>query len=442
MSLKRCGGALVLLLGLSGCDKLRAFPGFASAQAAVAPAAPPVVLGPWLLEPVPGQVTVAWVTREPSVGRVWYGIREPDHLATEAGAPATDHRVVLPSLQPGTQHHYRVEGGFETAWFTSAPSPSAEGPIRVLVYGNNRTNHGDHALVVRAATGEGPHLLLHTGDMVVNAAEEASWKIWFQEEHDLLTHAPIVAAVGNHEITDAGAAFARFFQRRGMTGYTSFDYGPVHVVVLNAFEMPAGATPQLAGISEAQKAWLADDLRRVDVERHVWVLVHQGPFAHPAEPRPGQGGSEDVHAAIADASRIHRIEAVFAGHDPFYERGEIDGIRYFVIGGGGAPLEEPDKAFPGVQAAASVLSYASLEVCGCHSRGTLKNIAGKAIDAFTLSTCGTPCGVPFDAPVVASSLSGDGGEQKDGSRKTRRRTRRRRLGSVDSEASAAENDRR
>src|SRR6185503_5686359 len=110
MSLKRCGGALVLLLGLWGCDKLRAFPGFASAQAAVAPAAPPVLLGPWLLEPVPGQVTVAWVT--------------------------------------------------------CAPSPSAEGPIRVLVYGNNRTNHGDHALVVRAATAEGPHLLLHTGDMV------------------------------------------------------------------------------------------------------------------------------------------------------------------------------------------------------------------------------------------------------------------------------------
>src|SRR5262249_1765974 len=34
----------------------------------------------------------------------------------------------------------------------------------------------------------------------------------------------------------------------------------------------------------------------------------------------------------------HRVRAVFAGHDHAYERMERNGVRYFVSGGGGAPL--------------------------------------------------------------------------------------------------------
>ena len=437
MLLKACG-ALALLLVLAGCDKLRALSGFELAPAPPPPSVP-VAMGPWLIDPLPGRVTVAWTTLEASLGRVWYGTAEPDRLAMEEGAPVTDHRVVLPSLQPSTQYRYRVEGGHETAWFTSAPQPDGEGPIHVVVSGDNRTNDGDHALVARAAAAERPQLALHTGNMVASAREDSLWRVWFEEERDLLAHAPIVATVGNHEIADTGAAYARFFQRRDRPTYASLDYGPVHVVVLDSFEMRAGATPHLGGISDVQKAWFEEDLRGVSPDRHVWVLVHQGPFAHPAESdkRQGNGGSEEVRAAIAAAHKIHSIEAVFAGHHPFYERGEIDGIRYLVLGGGGAPLEEPDATFPGVQAAASALSYASVEVCGCHTHGAVKDIAGKVIDAFTLADCAKPCSVPF-APQAVAASSGPA-QSADDSRSSRRRSRKRRKRSLDEGASAAEN---
>ena len=209
------------------------------------------------------------------------------------------------------------------------------------------------------------------------------------------------------------------------------------MVVLDSFEMRAGATPHLGGISDVQKAWFEEDLRGVSPDRHVWVLVHQGPFAHPAEMREGHGGSDEVRAALAGAHKIHPIEAVFAGHEAFYERGEIDGIRYFVLGAGGAPLEEPDATFPGVQAAASALSYASVEVCGCHTRGAVKDIAGKVIDAFTLADCAKPCSVPF-APQAVAASSGPA-QSADDSRSSRRRSRKRRKRSLDEGASAAEN---
>jgi hypothetical protein len=439
---KAWGRALIALLLLAtGCDKLRSIPGFEPAPVVPPPAPPTVAIGPWLLDPIPGQITVAWTTLTPTLGRVWYGTRDPDRLATEEGQPATQHRVVLPSLQPATQYRYRVEGGHDTAWFTSPPKPGAEGPIQVLIQGNNRSNSGDHALVARGAAAEHPQLALHTGDMVVSAREENLWRVWFQEEQDLLLHAPIVPALGNYDVTDTGGAHSRYFQGRGRARYWSLDYGPVHVVVLDSFELAAGATPQSPGMSETQKAWFEEDLRGVPKDRHVWVLVHQGPFAHPSEARQGPDGSEGVRQAILKAHLIHPIEAVFSGQESFYERGEIAGIRYFVIGGGGAPLEEPDRSAEGVQAAARSLSYATVQVCGCHTSGRVKDISGKVIDAFTLSSCATPCGSPGWAAAVAaaSAVPAAPPVTEEDPRRSKRRSRKRRRGSGDGGTSAGEN---
>jgi hypothetical protein len=73
----------------------------------------------------------------------------------------------------------------------------------------------------------------------------------------------------------------------------------------------------------------------------VFVLVHQPPFS--------VGGH--CGAALAEADWVglferHRVSAVFAGHDHAYERMERGGVRYFVSGGGGAPVypERPDCA--------------------------------------------------------------------------------------------------
>ncbi len=440
MSLKACGRALCLLLAAAGCDKLRGLPGLDAPRTAAEPAPAPVLMGPWLLDPVPGSVTVAWTTADPEIGRVWYGAREPDHLAIEEGGATTEHRVTLRSLLPATQYRYRVDGGDEAMWFTSPPDAGAEGPIQVLVYGDNRSNNGDHALVARAAASERPQLVLHTGDMVAAAREEALWQAWFHEEHDLLAHAPIIPTMGNHEITDTGVAYSRHFLHRGRPTYGSIDYGPVHVAVLDSFEVKAGATPHAGGISDAQRAWFEEDLRGVPPDRHVWVLVHQGPYAHPLHERPGHGGSDAVKAAIQAGEKIHRIEAVLAGHEHFYERGEIDGIPYFVFGGGGAPLEEPDPSAAGVTAAAAALSDANVTVCGCHTRGVVKDVAGKVLDTFKLSECDKPCGIPGVLPVLTATPAGapesTPPEQDRGTRRRKRRTRR---SALDGEAAPAEN---
>src|SRR5216683_498397 len=149
--------ALAALFALAACDKL---PGFPQRNAAAVKGPSALAMGPWLLDPGASAMTVAWVTDAPSLGRVWYGTTATDRLATAA-------------------------------------EPGENVPFHVLVYGDNRSNSGDHALVVRAAAAEHTQLALHTGDMVVDARDQDGWRVWFREEHDLLANTPFIATVGN-----------------------------------------------------------------------------------------------------------------------------------------------------------------------------------------------------------------------------------------------------
>ena len=404
----RAPRALLLLVSCAGlaCDQLKSLPGVQPVSVARA-AEPAISMGPWLLEEGKGTLVVSWATAAPSVGRVFYGQHDADRLAQEPDA-RLDHRVPLQNLAPQTRYVYRVDGAVPaTGSFTTAPAADAQAPFRVLIYGDNRTNSGDHALVVRAAAAERAQVALHTGDMVVNANEAPLWKQWFVEESDLLSRTPLIPTVGNHEITDKGAAYSRYFQSAGVPPYRSVDYGPLHIVALDSFEEAAGAAPHAGAISDAQAAWFEADLQSVSKDRHVWVLVHQGPFAHPARQRPGHGGSERVKQVLAAGAKRHAIEAVFAGHEHFYERGEIDGTHYFVVGGGGAPLEDPDPTFPGVQSAHKALSFLVVDVCGCHASGKAKDIEGRVLDSFALGGCAVACPATVAAKPVAGAVPAD-----------------------------------
>src|SRR2546425_13332029 len=87
--------AAAICLALCGCDFVHAL--FAP-RARTAAAAPEIAMGPWLLDPAPGQITVAWTTAEPAKGRGW---DLDDRLAQEE-APPTGHRAPLRSPPQGT----------------------------------------------------------------------------------------------------------------------------------------------------------------------------------------------------------------------------------------------------------------------------------------------------------------------------------------------------
>src|SRR5438067_9003131 len=148
--------------------------------------------GPVLVGVTSESAWVAWETDAKQAGATV-------KLGTAAGAYPTTfqddgydmtHHVQLTGLLPGTTYHYIVDSDPQHAdsTFTTPPPAPAHGPVRFVVYGDNRSNTGDHQRVVNAIRGEpGIAFLVHTGDMAQNyPAGLDQWTQFFQTEHDLL----------------------------------------------------------------------------------------------------------------------------------------------------------------------------------------------------------------------------------------------------------------
>jgi len=262
--------------------------------------------------------------------------------------------VRLPALEPGRRYRYSVEverpgapatgGGIEP--IRSAPAelsapPARRAPDRFVVYGDMRApGHAVHAQVVAAILREKPTLVLNTGDLVAAGGDESAWQHYFEITRSLGEVAPVVPALGNHDAYLAGSAksWALFglpsAGTDGVSAYGSFDWGALHVVVLDTNHMDA-----------MQTAWLVRDLKaaRRKHPRAIFAVCHEGPWSSGPH-----GGSRAMERDLVPLLVAGGVRLLFAGHDHLYERGigTVAGhpdiaLAYVVTGGGGAPLYNP-----------------------------------------------------------------------------------------------------
>lgn len=151
------------------------------------------------------------------------------------------------------------------------------------------------------------------------------------------TEMPFYNAIGNHEVTNDPE---RVQYVTGLYGrlYGSFDAGSAHFIALNTEEKGREGT-----ISGEQFAWLRKDLEANKKARALFVVLHR-----PLFPPGGQGGTgEESFADKANRDALHtlfkqyKVTAVFAGHEHLFDDRVKDGVRYMIVGGGGAPLSRP-----------------------------------------------------------------------------------------------------
>jgi len=289
-----------------------------------------VTAGPYLLQPAPDGITVAWETGVATASSLIVDGRRFD------GGTARHHVVRVDGLEPSTQYRYHLEtGGASTEEAELRTAPRAPERVRFVVYGDNRSDGDAHRRVVEAIAGEAPDFLLNTGDLVARSSE-AEWRTFFAIEYPLLLSTPIFPALGNHETYARGPdRFTELFpvgeperseDRFGGRVYSA-DYGPVHLAVLDS-----------NGDLPAQSRWLDRDLSQASARgaRHLFVMLHWGPFSG----RHGvlHGANPSARAWLVPVAKAHHVDALFSGHEHLYERGASGGLPYFVTGGGGAPL--------------------------------------------------------------------------------------------------------
>lgn len=313
-------------------------------------------------------MTIAWDTPvdpdaksfvEVSGGGEGYSLfgRLPVNSTKYETAPYITHEVTIENLAPNTTYAYRVgtEGAMSaTRTFKTAPE-SGTGEARFVVMGDSRNdflefNQDRWKAVADAAALEPIDFSLHTGDYTLTSVSPFGWEWFFDAGAALFAKAPFMAVNGNHEMY--GPVFEDRFAMPGNERFYSFDYGPVHVSVLDSDDRLATrllsdiASPSAFGPGSEQYEWLKKDLESIPEGMWKVVAIHRPPYSVGEH-----GNAEDVQAFVPLFDQFG-VDIVFAGHDHTYQRskpmvnGNVaqQGTIYIVTAGGGAPLYELGEA--------------------------------------------------------------------------------------------------
>jgi len=361
-----------------------------------------ITKGPYLQNPSPTAVTVQWEADEPGDAVVRFmlvpeGQRGPVQTAAgklhekvvvngtpgNSGTPAPVfylYRVRLENLAPNTEYRYWVENGVagqgavasEPRIFRTWPAKPQR--VTFIGYGDSRSNPEAHRAVARHFNSHSPDFILHTGDCVSSGNVYQAWgPEFFAPLADILDHVPIFIARGNHE----GKAdnLLRLFDMPGGRTWYSFDYGPLHVVVLDSYEE-----------GRAVLDWLEKDLAGSTAP---WKIAAYH------EPTFNLGGYRSAagRTTFLPLFEKYGVDVVLTGHSHMYERfrplcrAGVPGARpitFITTGGGGAGLHDIQQ-HPLLAAAAEVHHYCVFTVDAERLSMQAFTDEGRELDAFTVS---------------------------------------------------------
>jgi hypothetical protein len=377
--------------------------------AAVAVAAP-FQKGPYLQNVQTDGVTVMWQTSQPQPGKVT--IRPAgttgDGVLLESAATSI-HEVKVKGLHSGRRYAYSVECGGEVASGEFATAPGPAEPFTFVVYGDTRSQHDPHRTLVERVRREVPDFILLTGDMVDEGHREGDWQTFFDIERDLLRENVIFPAVGNHDRQGRARtadAFRRYFSVPDDTPdperYYAFTYGNSKFLILDSNEHSFALTDQTA--------WLEKILADAAVDpkiQHRFVVMH-----HPVYSTSLHGGHPELREMWTPLFERYGVEAVFSGHDHTYERSLEGGVRYFVSGGGGAPLYPKDSRAARADTEASIyfertFNYLRVQVVGGRIEVTAMREDGSRIETVFWGALPEVAAVrpqPSAPPIVAATV--------------------------------------
>ena len=201
--------------------------------------------------------------------------------------------------------------------------------------GDSRGGVEPHRRVVERMAQEVPDFVLGTGDLVDEGANQDQWQEFFDVENPLLRNNVYFPAVGNHDRQGRGrtADVYRGYFSLPENGneterYYAFTYATSRFLVLDSNIYSFALTDQTAWIERELVATRQDPA--ID---HIFVVMHHPPFSISLH-----GGARDLRERWTPLFEQYQVSAVFSGHDHVYTRAEHEGVRYFISGGGGAPL--------------------------------------------------------------------------------------------------------
>ena len=301
----------------------------------VASAEPRMLKGPYLQDLAPTSITVMWQLDTAAAAKLT--VEGPGGPFTQMVDKVRLAEARVEGLQPSSRYRYRVEVA-GTHWegeVATAPEVGKAVPFSFIVVGDSRDGVESHRRIVERMSQEVPDFVLGTGDMVDDGSRQDQWQQFFDIESPLLRNNVYFPAVGNHDRQGRGrtadtyrAYFSVPENGNETERYYAFTYATTRFLILDSNIYSFALTDQTA--------WLERELiaaRQDPSIHHIFVVMHHPPFSISLH-----GGARDLRERWTPLFEQYQVSAVFSGHDHVYTRAEHEGIRYFVTGGGGAPL--------------------------------------------------------------------------------------------------------
>jgi hypothetical protein len=347
--------------------------------------------GPYLIYPgINTQMSVLWqvdVTAGCSLAWGTDTSYSTGSAATTEYGSDHQHKYNITGLTPGTKYYYRVTAGSNqpTGSFYAAPAADANN-VKFFMYGDTRSNPSWNdsicARMIATYTVDPTYqtMVLHAGDWVDDNLETTWTSKWFTYSYSNLMTAtasmPFMGTIGNHE--GGASAFMKYWPYPFVAGrYFSFDYGPVHVAVVDQYT--AYTNPS------AQYTWLVNDLNSTPKPWKIIVLHQPGWCAGGTH-----GNDAAVQTIIQPLCVTYGVQIVLAGHNHYYSRAVVPStppnVQHITSGSGGAPFYTASSGWPYVVTyTVDTLEFVKVDIQGNTLTGTATSNSGAVIDTFTIT---------------------------------------------------------
>ena len=332
-------------------------------------------------------ITVSWMTTNVSRSLVKVGRRPGRYDRTYGGeAPAQRYHYAY-AYQPrayasGLVHHQRVsgleydtvyyyvcgseEGGFSAERrFKTPPKPSAAATVTFAVVGdlgqtrysrlNAQAMLADAAITSVVVVGDLSYADSAARPSARRPCSQRRWDSWFEMVEPLASRMPLMTCPGNHEIEadhprpGTATPFLAYTARLRMPGanplFYSYNYGPVHFLMLNNYMPYDEASPQYA--------FAAADLAAVDRAVTPWLLAaFHAPWYNSNWHNHNEMEEVGMREAMEDLFHRHQVDLVFSGHvhnyermHPVYRGRRTPGAAVYINVGDGGNREGPALGF-------------------------------------------------------------------------------------------------
>lgn len=305
-----------------------------------------VTRGPYLQQATPTSIIIKWKTNSATNTKVNYGTSQSNLISSITNTiSSTIHEIKLTGLLPYTKYYYSIGSttstlvaGASDIFFRTAPNYGQKGDYRFWVVGDAGTGGNSQrdtrTSFLNYSSNKNIDGWIWLGDNAYDGGFDSEYQanVFSNNTFEVpLKNIVVWPAIGNHDYNhnipfSPSPAYFDIFTlpanaecggvASGTEKYYSYNYGNIHFVVLDSYDVSRSSTGAMA-------TWIQNDL---NANTQPWVIAywHHPPYTKGSHNSDNSnfldGELVDMRQNIIPILEAKGVDLVLNGHSHVYER--------------------------------------------------------------------------------------------------------------------------